>query len=245
MILKVENIKKYFGENLVLNNVSFNIDKGNIVSVIGPSGAGKTTLIRCINDLEDIDNGKITINDKILIDKDDNYKARGKNLKSIKKDISMVFQNFNLFPHMSVIENIIYSPIKVYSRDKEEVLEKAYEILEKLGLKDKKHSYPFELSGGQKQRVGIARALILNPKLICFDEPTSALDPVLRNEIATIIKSLTDNDRSVLVITHDMEFAKKISDRIIFMEGGEILKDDNVEGYLDEKHNNKIINFIS
>lgn len=245
MILKVENIKKYFGANLVLNNVSFDIDKGNIVSIIGPSGAGKTTLIRCINDLEEIDNGKITVNDKNLIDTCENYKANGKNLKSIKKDISMVFQNFNLFPHMSVIENIVYSPIKVYSRNKKMVLDEAYTILEKLGLKDKKDNYPFELSGGQKQRVAIARALILNPKLICFDEPTSALDPVLRGEIAKIIKSLTINDRSVLVITHDMDFAKRISDRIIFMEDGEILKDDDVNSYLEDKSDNKIINFIN
>jgi len=245
MILKVKNVNKYFGKNLVLNNISFNIDNGNIVSVIGPSGAGKTTLIRCINDLEDIDKGKITISDKVLVDKSGNYKAKGKDLKIIKKDISMVFQNFNLFPHMSVLENIIYSPIKVYLRDKKEILEKAYEILKKLGLENKKNNYPFELSGGQKQRVAIARVLILNPKLICFDEPTSALDPVLRNEIATIIKSLNTDNRSVLVITHDVDFAKSVSDRIIFMNNGEILKDDKVKGYLNENKNKKIFNFIN
>lgn len=245
MILQINKLKKYFGDNLVLNNISLDINNGEIVTVIGPSGAGKTSLLRCINGLEDINGGKIKIMDKFLIDKDNkNYTAKGKELRNIRKDIGMVFQNFNLFPHMSVLENIIEAPIKVYRKNRDATIKRAYDILDKLGIKDKVNNYPYELSGGQKQRVAIARALILNPKLLSFDEPTSALDPKLREEVASIIKSLVNKNRAVLIITHDMDFAKKVATRIIFIDNGNIVEDNGVENYFNNNYNGRIIDFI-
>lgn len=245
MILEANNISKSFGENIVLDNVSFNINKGEIVTVIGPSGAGKTTLLRCINGLEDIDKGEIKVVGKHLVNNlESNYKAKGEDLKGIRKNIGMVFQNFNLFPHMSVLENIIEAPIRVYKENKDNMIKDAYETLDRLGLKDKANNYPYQLSGGQKQRAAIARALILNPKLLCFDEPTSALDPQLRKEIASMIKSVVTKERSALIITHDMDFAKRVSDRIIFMNNSNIIKDDNVESYINENLDSRVIDFM-
>ncbi|MBS4538674.1 amino acid ABC transporter ATP-binding protein [Clostridium sp. D2Q-11] len=244
-MLEVKNLKKSFENNLVLNDVSFTINQGEIVTVIGPSGAGKTTLLRCINGLEDVDKGEIQITNKCLVKKyQSDYRAKGKELIEIRKNIGMVFQNFNLFPHMSVLENIIEAPMKVYNRNEKDTIEEAYDVLYKLGIKDKANNYPYELSGGQKQRVAIARALILDPRLLSFDEPTSALDPELRLEVASIIKSLVTKERAVLIITHDMEFAKRVSTRIIFMDKGYIVKDDNMNNYFNSTDNKRIIEFI-
>jgi polar amino acid transport system ATP-binding protein len=219
-MLKVNNIKKKFGNTEVLKGVSLDIAEGEILVVVGHSGGGKTTLLRCVNALEHCDQGDIEVNGKILC-KDGKYVDKN-NLKEIRKDIGLVFQNFNLFPHMTVLENLIEAPQKVLGLKKEEVIKKAEETLGFLNLLEKKDNYPFELSGGQKQRVAIGRALVLEPKIMCFDEPTSALDPGLTEEVANLIKSLSVKGMSMMIITHDMDFAKKVSDRIVSMNAGKL-----------------------
>jgi len=219
-MLKINNIKKKFGNTEVLKGVNLEIGEGEILVVVGHSGGGKTTLLRCVNALEHCDQGDIEINGKILC-KDGKYVDK-KSLKEIRKDIGLVFQNFNLFPHMSVLENLIEAPQRVLGWSKEESIKKAEETLGFLNLLEKKDDYPFELSGGQKQRVAIGRALVLEPKIMCFDEPTSALDPGLTGEVANLIKSLSSKGMSMMIITHDMDFAKGVSDRIVSMNEGKL-----------------------
>ncbi|HEY5524304.1 MAG TPA: amino acid ABC transporter ATP-binding protein [Clostridium sp.] len=217
-MLKVTGLKKSFGKTKVLKGVDLSINPGEILVVVGPSGGGKTTLLRCVNALEKADEGSIVINGESLCS-DGKYIDKS-GLKSIRKSVGLVFQSYNLFPHMSVLENIIEAPQKVLGIDKPQAIKKAKEILGFLGLEDKNDSYPFELSGGQKQRVAIGRALALEPKLMCFDEPTSALDPSLTDELAKLIKSLSKDGMAMLIITHDMDFAKKVADRIFSMDKG-------------------------
>ena len=224
-MLKINNLKKSFGENEVLKGIDLKIENGEIVVIVGPSGGGKTTLLRCVTGLEICDNGSIEINNKYLCE-NGIYKAK-KEFNEIRKDIGLVFQNFNLFPHMKVIENIIEAPIRVLNKSKEASIKKGEEVLEFLGIIDKKEMYPYQLSGGQKQRVAIGRALALNPKLMCFDEPTSALDPGLTEEVAKLIRSLSKEGMSVLIITHDMTFAKLVADKIYSMDKG-ILREGNI-----------------
>lgn len=221
-MLKVSALKKSFGNTEVLKDVDMEVNEGEILVVVGPSGGGKTTLLRIVNMLEFCDQGTIEINGKSLC-KNGQY-ADKKSIKDIRKDVGMVFQGFNLFPHMSVLENIIEAPLRVLGKNKEEAIKNAREILSFLGLSDKENNYPFELSGGQKQRVAIGRALALEPKLMCFDEPTSALDPELTDEVAKVIRSLSKKGMSMLIITHDMSFAEKVSDRIVSMNEGKIVK---------------------
>ena len=219
-MLKIRNVKKKFGDTEVLKGIDLDIESGEILVVVGHSGGGKTTLLRCVNALEYCDSGDIEINGKTLC-KDGKYVDK-KSIRELRKDIGLVFQSFNLFPHMSVMENLIEAPQKVLGLSKEESIKMAEEILGFLGLEAKKDNYPFELSGGQKQRVAIGRALMLKPKIMCFDEPTSALDPGLTNEVASVIKSLSGKGMSMMIITHDMEFAKNVSDRIVSMNSGKI-----------------------
>lgn len=221
-MLKVRGLKKSFGDTTVLKGVNLDINEGEITVIVGPSGGGKTTLLRSITGLEKCEEGSIEINGKLFF-KDGKY-ADKKSINDIRKNIGLVFQSFNLFPHKSVIENIIEAPIRVLGEKKENAINNAKEILSFLGLKDKANNYPCELSGGQKQRVAIGRALALNPKLMCFDEPTSALDPSLTKDIANLIKSLSKNGMSMLIITHDMEFAKLVSDKIVSMDSGKIIE---------------------
>lgn len=220
-MLKVRGLKKSFGDTTVLKGVNLDINEGEITVIVGPSGGGKTTLLRSITGLEKCEEGSIEINGKLFF-KDGEY-ADKKSINDIRKNIGLVFQSFNLFPHKSVIENIIEAPIRVLGEKKENAINNAKEILSFLGLKDKANNYPCELSGGQKQRVAIGRALALNPKLMCFDEPTSALDPSLTKDIANLIKSLSKNGMSMLIITHDMEFAKLVSNKIVSMDSGIII----------------------
>lgn len=222
-MLKIRGLKKNFGDNEVLKGIDLDVLKGEIVVIVGPSGGGKTTLVRAINGLETCEKGKILINGRVFCE--DGKYASKEEIKLIRKDVGLVFQSFNLFPHKSVLENIIEAPIRVLKEDKEVAIKKADEILDFLGLSDKKNSYPCELSGGQKQRVAIGRALALNPKLMCFDEPTSALDPSLTKDVAGLIKSLGSSGMSILIITHDMEFAKLVSDKIVSMNNGKILNE--------------------
>ena len=201
-LLEVKNLKKSFGDNVVLKDISFNVEKGEVLSIIGPSGSGKSTLLRCITDLETEDSGEINFDGTF----------------------GLVFQNFNLFPHHSVMKNIANAPIRVQKRDKEEVYAHARDLLKKMGLEDKEDAYPSELSGGQQQRVSIARALCMNPDILFFDEPTSALDPELTGEILQVIKDLAAEHMTMVIVTHEMNFARNVSDTIIFMDGGVIVE---------------------
>lgn len=246
MVLKVDRISKSFGRKRILKDISFQVETGEVLAIIGPSGAGKTTLLRCINGLEKSDNGTIIIDNTYLC-RDNNNKniyANPKEMKSIRQKIGMVFQNYNLFPHMSVMENIIEAPVNVLGLSKSEAMNRAYSLLKSIGLEDKKDSYPFQLSGGQKQRVAIARALCINPKVLCLDEPTSALDPELREGIANIIEKLANKGMSILIITHDMDFAKKVATRIIFMEEGRIIKEAEKDDFFNSFEDNRIRKFM-
>lgn len=205
-VLEIKNICKSYKNKKVLDNFSLVLYKGEILTILGPSGRGKTTILRCINQLETIDNGKILINGEEL---------NKNNKKVINLKIGMVFQDFNLFPHMCVLKNITFPMIKVLKYNKEKAKNKALEILKKLNMEDKKFSYPYQLSGGEKQRVAIARVIGLKNTIICFDEPTSALDNNLINQLYIIMKKLTNQGKSIILVTHDIKFANKISDRII------------------------------
>lgn len=228
MLLEVNKINKSFGNKQVLKDISFQVDRGGILTLLGASGAGKTTILRCLNALEKCDSGDIKIDGEFLC-KNENGKSlypKKQDVRRIRNNFGMVFQNFNLFPHLSVIENIIEAPISVMGMKKVQAEKRAMELLEEFGLQHKAKDYPFELSGGQKQRVAIIRACILNPKIICFDEPTSALDPELRNSVGEMIKALAKDNMAVLIITHDREFAKNIAHRCIFVEDGRIMDKD-------------------
>ena len=223
-LLEMKNIKKEFNGQSVLKDISLQVKVGEIVSIIGPSGSGKSTLLRCATMLTDIDSGEISYMGKrsVWMENGKTVVPSGKQLKEIRSCFGLVFQNFNLFPHYSVIKNITDAPIHVQKRKKEEVYREARELLAKMGLSDKENAYPCQLSGGQCQRVAIARALALNPKILFFDEPTSALDPELTGEVLRVIRSLADLHITMVIVTHEMNFAKDISDRVIFMDQGVI-----------------------
>lgn len=223
-LLEMKNIKKEFNGQSVLKDISLQVKEGEIVSIIGPSGSGKSTLLRCATMLTDIDSGEISYMGKrsVWMENGKTVVPSGKQLKEIRSCFGQVFQNFNLFPHYSVIKNITDAPIHVQKRKKEEVYREARELLAKMGLSDKENAYPCQLSGGQCQRVAIARALALNPKILFFDEPTSALDPELTGEVLRVIRSLADLHITMVIVTHEMNFAKDISDRVIFMDQGVI-----------------------
>ena len=243
--LEMKHIKKHFDELEVLKDISLNVREGQVVAIIGPSGSGKSTLLRCATMLEKIDDGELSyLGERAAYSQNGEavYEAPGK-LKQLKSYYGLVFQNFNLFPHYSVMKNICDAPIRVQKREKKEVQEQAKVLLKKMGLEDKADAYPYQLSGGQCQRVAIARALALNPKILFFDEPTSALDPELTGEVLKVIKSLADLDITMVIVTHEMEFAKNISDRVIFMDKGVIA----VEGTPQEvfsSNNTRIKEFL-
>lgn len=221
-MIEVINLKKKFKDTEVLKDISFDVKDGEIAVVVGKSGAGKTTLMRCINGLEEFDSGELVLNGESIKNNNDMKKVRGK--------IGMVFQNFNLFPHMTVIENIIEAPVNVFGENKEEALKKANALLKMVDLADKGDNYPFQLSGGQQQRVAIARACALKPDVICFDEPTSALDPESIQNVIDVIKKLKENGMAIIIVTHDIGFCDVIADKIIRLESG-IIK--------EVKNNNK------
>ena len=221
-ILEVKNIEKRIGKTEVLKGIGFSLEKGEVLAVIGSSGSGKTTLLRCINFLETPDNGTISVDDKILIDGADKTTLSDEKIRENRLHFGLVFQNFNLFPQYTVLENVTLAPLLLKKGSDEEINKTALSLIEQVGLSDKISAYPCELSGGQQQRVAIARALILNPDVLCFDEPTSALDPELTGEVLRVIKSLKDVDRTMIVVTHEMEFAKSVADRVIYMADGVI-----------------------
>ena len=230
-ILSVKNLEKKFGDLTVLKDISFNINDGEIISIIGSSGSGKSTLLRCMNQLETITSGTITIDGKTLVETKNGAPVyAGKDiLKEILMETGFVFQNFNLFPHYSVLRNVMEAPVCVAGVPKKQAEEKARELLKKLGLETKADAYPCELSGGQSQRVSIARALALEPKILFFDEPTSALDPELTLEILKVIRELAEEKMTMVIVTHEMNFAKDVSNRMIFMDKGVIVEETTPE----------------
>ena len=227
MIIEMNNIQKQFGDLKVLKDISFNVDSGEVVSIIGPSGSGKSTLLRCATFLENIDGGEIIYMGKKAAHTDALGNAvyvSHKELRNFRSYCGLVFQQFNLFPHYSVLKNLIDAPIHVQHRDKEEAVKTAMDLLEKMGIADKAFSYPHQLSGGQQQRVAIARALAMKPEILFFDEPTSALDPELTGEVLKVIRQLADEKMTMVVVTHEMPFAKAVSNRVLFMDGGVIVE---------------------
>lgn len=242
-IVKVENLSKSFGKLEVIKDVSFSVEKGQVLGIIGPSGSGKSTMMRCINQLETVSGGTIEICGETLV-KDGIY-AEKKKLREIGLHSGLVFQNFNLFPHFSVLKNITEAQIHVLKRNKAEAEEVARKLLGKMGLQDKEASYPCELSGGQQQRVSIARALALNPDILFFDEPTSALDPELTGEILKVIRELADEKMTMVVVTHEMAFARDLCDTIIFMDGGVIVEQGKATDLINNPQNERTKAFLS
>lgn len=237
-MLEVKNVKKSFDKLNVLKGISFNVEKGEVISVIGPSGCGKSTLLRCINMLEKPSSGKIIFEGIDIT-------SKNTDLPKVREKIGMVFQQFNLFPHLTVLDNIILAPVKLGIMDKDSAIKRAEELLKETSLLDKKDNYPEELSGGQKQRVAIVRSLIMNPDIILFDEPTSALDPEMVKDVLEVIKELADTGMTIVIVTHEMGFAKQISDRVFFMDGGIIAEQGTPEEVFLHPQNARTKEFLS
>lgn len=242
-VINAKNIKKSFGKLEVIKDVSLEVNEGEVIAIIGPSGSGKSTFLRSLINLETIDSGSITIDGETVVE-NGVYRKPEENRLAYRK-LGMVFQNFNLFPHKSVLENIIMSPMLVNGMSKDEAVAAAKKLLEQVGLSDKVDAYPYQLSGGQQQRVAIARALVLNPRILLFDEPTSALDPELTGEILRVIKDLAQKKMTMVIVTHEIEFARNVADRIIFMADGVIMEDGNPEKVLDNPKHQRTKEFLS
>lgn len=237
-MIAVEGLKKNFHKLQVLKNIDLTVEKSEVVCLIGPSGSGKSTLLRCLNRLEEADEGKV------LIDGADIY-SKNLNINKLREKLGMVFQSFNLFPHLSVLENITFAPVELKLMSKAEAEKKAVELLKKVGLQDKASAYPEKLSGGQKQRVAIARALAMNPEIMLFDEPTSALDPEMVGEVLQVMKDLAKDGMTMIVVTHEMGFAREVADRVIFMDEGYIVEEGTPESFFKEPKNERTKDFLS
>lgn len=236
-MIKIKDLKKKYGELEVLKGISTEIKEGEVISIIGPSGSGKSTFLRCINRLEEPTLGEIKINNKNILE-------RKADINKIREEVGMVFQHFNLYPHKTVLENITLGPIRLKKMPKAEAEKLAIELLEKVGLADKKDVYPNKLSGGQKQRVAIARALAMNPKVILFDEPTSALDPEMIGEVLEVMKELANAGMTMIVVTHEMGFARNVANRVFFMDGGYILEDAKPQDLFDNPKTERAREFL-
>lgn len=246
-ILKINHLRKHFGDLQVLNDISMTVEEGRVVSIIGPSGSGKSTLLRCATLLETMDGGDLIYLDKYAA-RDVNGKSvygSKKELQDVRSTFGLVFQNFNLFPHYSVMQNITEAPLRIQKRNKDEVFAEAKQLLKKMGLSDRENYYPYQLSGGQQQRVSIARALAMNPKILFFDEPTSALDPELTGEILSVIRDLASDHMTMVIVTHEMSFARDVSDHIIFMDGGVIVEEGNPYNIINNPTQERTIRFLS
>ena len=237
LMLEVKNLKKSFGNNVVLKDINFKVNKGDIISIVGPSGSGKSTLLRCINMIEKPNGGNIIFEGKSLMDKNTN-------LSLIREKIGMVFQQFNLFPHLTVLDNITLAPIKLKLMSEDIAKKKTIELLKTIDLKDKADEYPNSLSGGQKQRVAIIRTLIMEPDIILFDEPTSALDPEMVGEVLELIKKVADTGKTMIIVSHEMNFVKKIANRVLFLDEGKIMFDGKTKDFFNSD-NERIKGFLS
>lgn len=236
-MIKLQNVHKSFGKNEVLKGVNLHVAKGEVVVIIGPSGSGKSTVLRCMNYLEEPTSGDVIVDGLNLKDK--------KNLNTVRTEVGMVFQRFNLFPHMTVLDNLTLAQIKVRKISKEEARKVGLDLLKRVGLEDKANAYPESLSGGQQQRVAIARALAMKPKVMLFDEPTSALDPEMVHEVLDVMKSLAEDGMTMVVVTHEMGFAKEVATRVLFIDGGNILEEGTPSDVFDHPSNDRTKSFLS
>lgn len=236
-MIELKDVRKSFGKNEVLKGINLQIDKGEVVVIIGPSGSGKSTVLRTMNYLEEPTSGHVIVDGMDLSDKN--------KLNAVRTEVGMVFQNFNLFPHMTVLDNLTLAPLNVRKTDKKEAQDIAIKLLERVGLADKAQMYPDSLSGGQKQRVAIARALAMKPKVMLFDEPTSALDPEMVREVLDVMKSLADEGMTMVIVTHEMGFAKEVADRVLFVDGGQILEDGTPAQVFDAPSSDRTKLFLS
>jgi general L-amino acid transport system ATP-binding protein len=236
-IIEIKNLNKWYGDFHVLKDINLNVKEGEIIVICGPSGSGKSTVTRCINYLEQFQEGELIV-DGIKLEDD------VKKIKAIREDVAMVFQHFELFPHLSILDNLILSPIHVHSIPKKEAVETAMKYLEKVNIADQADKYPNQLSGGQKQRVAIARALCANPKIMLFDEPTSALDPEMISEVLDVMISLSKEKKTMICVTHEMGFAKKVADRVIFMAEGQILEENTPDEFFNNPQSDRLKQFL-
>lgn len=237
-LLTINNVVKRFDDTTILDGISFSVKKSEVIVIVGPSGCGKSTLLRCINALEPIQEGSITLDGDVI-------ERNSKTLPLLRQRIGMVFQSYDLFPHLTVLDNILLAPCKVQKRDKEEVKQEAMSLLERVGLKEKAKSYPRELSGGQKQRVAIVRALCIHPEILLFDEVTAALDPEMVREVLDVMLDLAKQGRTMLIVTHEMQFARAIADRIIFLDNGKIVEEATPDEFFDNPKTERAKQFLN
>ncbi len=237
-LLTINNVVKRFDDTTILDGISFSVKKSEVIVIVGPSGCGKSTLMRCINALEPIQEGSITLDGDVI-------ERNSKTLPLLRQRIGMVFQSYDLFPHLTVLDNVLLAPCKVQKRDKEEVKQEAMSLLERVGLKEKAKSYPRELSGGQKQRVAIVRALCMHPEILLFDEVTAALDPEMVREVLDVMLDLAKQGRTMLIVTHEMQFARAIADRIIFLDNGKIVEEATPDEFFDNPKTERAKQFLN
>ena len=236
-ILHIKNLSKRYGDTNVLKNINISVKKGEVVVIIGPSGCGKSTLLRCLNGLEEIQEGEVLLDDQVV-------NPNKKNLSKNREKIGMVFQSYDLFPHLTILQNVTLAPIKVKKRNRREVENEALELLERVGLRSKKDDYPRQLSGGQKQRVAIVRALIMHPEVLLLDEITAALDPEMVREVLDVVLDLAKEGRTMVIVTHEMQFAKAVADRVIFLEGGRIVEEGEPKKLFEKPETDRLQRFL-
>ena len=237
-ILRISNLSKRYDDFVVLNNINLSVKKGEVVVIVGPSGCGKSTFLRCLNGLEDIQEGEVMLDGEVV-------NPNRKNLSKSRERIGMVFQSYDLFPHKTVLQNITLAPTKVKKRNRKEVEEEALELLDRVGLLSRKDNYPRQLSGGQKQRVAIVRALIMHPEVLLLDEITAALDPEMVREVLEVVLSLARESRTMLIVTHEMQFAKAVADRIIFLDGGKIVEEGKPKDFFENPQTDRLKKFLN
>jgi polar amino acid transport system ATP-binding protein len=247
-MVEARGVRKHYGSNEILKGISLRVERGSVTSLIGPSGSGKTTFLRCLNHLEKVDAGRLYVDNELIGYQERNnrlYELKPRQIAQSRLNTGMVFQRFNLFPHMTVLENIVQAPVQVLKRPKGEVTEEAHTLMARVGLADRGASYPRELSGGQQQRIAIARALAMKPKLMLFDEPTSALDPELVGEVLEVMKSLADSGMTMVVVTHELGFAREVGDQIVFMDGGVVVESGSPSDVLGSPKHERTRAFLS
>ena len=237
-LLTIEHLVKRYGDHVILNDIDLSVKKGEVIVVVGPSGCGKSTLLRCMNALEPIQGGTIKLRDEII-------DPKSRSLTSLRQKIGMVFQSYDLFPHLTVLDNVLLAPMKVQKRKKEEVTEESMKLLERVGLQEKAGSFPRELSGGQKQRVAIVRALCMHPEILLFDEVTAALDPEMVREVLDVILDLAAQGRTMIIVTHEMQFARAVADRVLLLDGGKIIEDEPPEIFFENPKTERAKQFLN